>query len=161
MKLADHLVIRPLQRDDLEAVNAIIESCVMGWNLPERVKRLVLGSYRYNPHDLAHFDICLGETTDGRIVGVAALEEAAPPDLPTGQSGLLLHGLYVDPAHQHQGIGRRLLAAALASVRQQHKEGLLVKAQADASGFFRAQGFIDLPVENENRDYPHRWWKPV
>jgi predicted N-acetyltransferase YhbS len=157
----ENLLIRSISRDDLDAVNAIIESCVMSWNLPERVKRLVLGSYHYNLYDLEHFEILSAETAAGTITGVAALEDAMPSDLPREKSGLLLHGLYVAPEHQKQGIGSSLLEAALESSRKHGKNGLLVKSHADASGFFLAQGFSELPIENSKTDYPHRWWKTV
>ncbi|MBF0257129.1 MAG: GNAT family N-acetyltransferase, partial [Gammaproteobacteria bacterium] len=39
--------------------------------------------------------------------------------------------------------------------------GLLVKAQADAVGFFSSHGFSHLPVTDQRRDYPHRWWREV
>jgi GNAT superfamily N-acetyltransferase len=93
------------------------------------------------------------------IVGVAAWEEADARDLPAGQRGLLLHGIYVDPARQQQGVGSRLLAAALLAARDGGFDGLLVKAQAEANGFFAARGMRRLAVENPERDYPHRYWQ--
>jgi GNAT superfamily N-acetyltransferase len=90
---------------------------------------------------------------------VAALEEAAPGDLRPGQSGLLLHGLYVDPLYHGEGIGGRLLDAALEMVRERGMDGLLVKAQPDAVGFFQAMGMARLPVRDRERDYPHRFWR--
>lgn len=161
MEIKGDVVIRPMQKRDLDAANAVIESCVMGWNLPDRVKRLSLRSYRYTAYDLAHFEIVLAESSGAGVTGVAAWEPAAPADLPDDQSGLLLHGLYVSPQFQNHGIGGLLVSAALAAVRREAMNGLLVKAQADASGYFRSHGFIRLPVENEKRDYPHRWWLPI
>ena len=159
--MSDRLIIRQASTADLPAIDAIIERCVMGWDLPPRVKRLSLESYRYRPEDLAHLDLIVAEVTDGPIAGVAALEPANPRDLPVGQHGLLLHGLYVDPDRQRQGIGQALLAQAMERVRRRHADGLLVKAQADANPFFASQGFSRLPVEDPARDYPHRWWKPL
>jgi predicted N-acetyltransferase YhbS len=153
------VVIRPAQKDDLNAINAIIESCVMSWNLPERVKRLSLSSYRYGPYDLYHFDLVLAEITGGEIAGVAAWEPATPSDLPKDTTGMLLHGLYVAPPRQNQGIGRRLIDSALEAVRKQGMNGLLVKAQADAIGYFQSQDFASLTIENPKQDYPYRWWK--
>jgi hypothetical protein len=54
MSAQTEISIRTARESDLGALNEVIEACVMGWNLPERVKRLSLGSYRYQPHDLAH-----------------------------------------------------------------------------------------------------------
>lgn len=151
--------LRPAQAVDLAALNAVIERAVMSWNLPERVKRLSLATYRYQPHDLAHLHVLVAEDAGGAIVGVVACEPANPRDVPDGKRGLLLHGLYVDPAQARRGVGGRLLEAALDAAREQGFDGLLVKAQSDAVGFFAARGLRLLPVEDAARDYPHRYWQ--
>lgn len=153
--------IRPAQAGELAAINGVIERALMAWQLPERVKRLVLPSYRYGEHDLAFLHIVVAEDAMHQIAGVAAWEEAEAHDLPQGRRGLLLHGIYVDPARQRQGIGGRLLEAARAAASSGGFDGLLVKAQADANGFFAARGMNRLPVEDADRDYPHRYWQPV
>ncbi len=151
--------IRGATTTDLPAINSIIELCVMGWNLPDRVKRLSLDSYRYRPDDLDHLDIFIAETPEGVISGIAALEPASQRDLPAGKHGLLLHGLYVAPEKQRHGIGAALLGKAMEKVAAEKADGLLVKAQADASSYFAAQGFSRLPIEDPEKDYPNRWWK--
>ena len=156
---ASHL--RQAHADDLPAINGIVERAVATWQLPERVKRLSLPSYRYQTHDLVHLHLMLAEDADHTPVGVAAWEPANPRDLPAGQRGLLLHGLYVDPARQRRGVGSQLLEATAAAARAQGFDGVLIKAQADANGFFEARGLQRLPVEDAARHYPHRFWLPV
>lgn len=131
----------------------------MTWSLPERVKRLVLPSYRYTEHDLTHLEMIVAETAAAGVVGVAAWEEAEAKDIPDGRSGLLLHGLYVSPESQRRGIGARLLDAALVALAERKLDGLLVKAQADAAPFFQARGMVALPVAKPERDYPNRFWR--
>lgn len=155
------IVIRQAQKTDLDTINRVIESCVMGWDLPERVRRLSLVSYLYHSQDLDHLEMLLAEISGDEIVGVAAWEPAAAADLPQHKCGMLLHGLYVAPRYQHQRIGSRLIKAVLDVTHRQGQDGLLVKAQVDAVGFFQSRGFIQVPVENPKRDYPHRWWKPI
>lgn len=144
---------------DLDALNAVVEACLMEWNLPTRVKRLALGSYLYGESDLTFMQFLLAVTTGGQVVGVAALELAAERELPARRSGLLLHGLYVSPEQQRQGIGSRLVKAALAATRSQGLDGLLVKAQREAIGFFQSSGFRPLPLDFPDTDYANRWWK--
>lgn len=159
--MADTLILRKAGIDDLDAVNNIIDAAVMTWDLPERVKRLSLSSYRYHEHDLQSFELQVAEDKQGNIIGVAAWEPADPKDLPQGVDGLLVHGIYVDPVRQHQGIGTQLLQAAEQAAAEKHLAGLLVKAQAGAIGFFVAQGMQPLQMQHSGRDYPHRYWKSV
>lgn len=151
-------VLRAATSADLDAVNAVVERAVMTWALPERVKRLSLPSYRYSEHDLEMLELVVAEEAGASIVGVAAWEQASPGDVPPGQIGLLLHGLYVDPVHQHRGIGSGLLDAAVRAARARGLNGLLVKAQADAEAFFLKLGLEKLPVRNSRRDYARRLW---
>ena len=150
--------LRPASKADLAAINRVIERAVQTWDLPERVKRLALPTYHYNEHDLDHLHLVVAEDSAAVVIGVAAWEDAAARDCPQGQRGLLLHGLYVDPDRQHRGTGTRLLSAAAAASREQGYDGLLVKAQAGAEGFFRSRGLQQLAVTDANRDYPNRFW---
>ena len=150
--------VRPATVDDLPAANAIIERAVMTWQLAERVKRLSLPSYRYHAHDFVHLQLVVAVDAHGTMLGVAAWDDADARDTPAGQRGLLLHGLYVDPAHQRAGVGARLLDAAAGAARTGGYDGVLVKAQADANGFFAARGLTRLEVVDALRDYPHRFW---
>jgi len=153
--------LRPGTAADLDSVNAVIEAAIMQWDLPERVKRLSLPSYRYQQHDLQHLQLAVVEAAAVGIAGVAAWERADRGDAPAGQNALLLHGLYVAPGYQRQGIGRRLLQAAEAAARAGGLDGVLARAQPGAQGFFRALGMERLPVEDSAHDYPHRFWKAV
>lgn len=150
--------LRPARAADLPALNGVIERAIATWPLPERVKRLTLPSYRYQPHDLVHLHLVVAEDAGGTAVGVAAWEPAHPRDLPAGRRGLLLHGLYVDPVHQGRGVGSRLLDAATDAARAQGLDGVLVKAQAAAVAFFKARSWQALAADDPARDYPHRFW---
>ena len=152
--------IRVARREDLDAINAVIEAAVMNWRLPERIKRLALPSYRYTNIDYEHLEILVAEMIDTGIVGVAGCETADPDEVP-GQQALLLHGLYVRPDAQHQGIGSQLFRAMETLVRKHKCDGLLVKAQTDAVGFFEFHGMQRLESINPISDYAHRFWKPV
>ncbi|MGA7595197.1 MAG: GNAT family N-acetyltransferase [Gallionella sp.] len=156
--IQSRIELRPANMADLAAINRVIERAVQAWNLPDRVKRLALPTYLYNDHDLDHLHLVIAEDSAHNVIGVAAWEDAAPRDCPQGQRGLLLHGLYVDPDRQRGGAGSRLLYAAAGAAREQGCDGLLVKAQAGAEGFFRSRGLQQLAVADANRDYPYRFW---
>jgi GNAT superfamily N-acetyltransferase len=143
---------------DLGTANAVIERAVMTWKLPERVKRLAMPSFCYAEYDLTYLHIVVAEDSAIGIVGVAAWEPAAVHDCPQGRRGLQLHGIFVEPSQQQRGIGPRLLSAAGTAATEGGYDGLLVKVQADAEGFFGSQGLQKLPVVQPDRDYPHRFW---
>jgi predicted N-acetyltransferase YhbS len=157
MKSSSKTILRFGSTDDLDAVNTLVEAAIMTWDLPERVKRLSVPSYRYNNHDLEHLKLVIVESATGDIMGIATWEPADAADTPQNQKGLLLHGLYVHPEHHYQGIGSRLLEVALDAGRQVGYDGLLVKANKDAKGFFAARGLRRLTVERPG-DYPYRFW---
>ena len=146
---------------ELAGINRVITAAIMTWDLPERVKRLALPSYRYSDIDGQILEFLVARDPQSRIVGVASWEPAKGNDIPHAQQALLLHGLFVDPTCHRQGIGRALVDALLAQTAAAGSDGLLVKAQRDALDFFSAYGFLPLPVHNESRQYAHRLWKPV
>jgi N-acetylglutamate synthase-like GNAT family acetyltransferase len=156
-----NVTVKAADINDLKGINQIITACVYSWDLPDRVKRLTLQSYLYDETDFDHLDIFVATDSNNKILGLAALESAQTMDLPGNQTGLLLHGIYVDPHYQNQHIGEKLLSLSFQHVKDNHLKGLLVKAQASANSYFGHQGFEHLPVINPDKDYPHRWWKLV
>jgi GNAT superfamily N-acetyltransferase len=152
--------IRRAGSQDLDAVNAVVEAGVRSWNLPERVKRLVMPSYRYTAADLDHVDLRVLEF-GGDLAGLAAWESLAPGELPERVPATLLHGLYVSPAHHRCGFATMLVEDGEQAVRAARQAGILVRAQAGAEGFFARRGFTRLPVRDEVRDYAARFWRSV
>ena len=143
---------------DLPAINAVISAAVMGWRLPERVKRLALSSYLYSEVDFTYLELWLVLDGAGKVLAVAAWEPADAADLPQAKTGLLLHGIYVQPEQQRHGIGRLLFDRAIHAAGEAQLDGLLVKAQEDAVGFFETLGMQLLPVTDEARHYDKRYW---
>ena len=147
---------------ELPAINAVVEAALTTWDLPDRVRRLVLPIYRYSEADRQHLCFALARAAgDADILGVAAWEPANPRECPAERSGLLLHGLYVAPAQHQRGIGSRLLRTVMAQAAAGGFDGVLVKAQRDAEAYVAAQGLRRLPVDDSQRDYSGRYWQAV
>jgi GNAT superfamily N-acetyltransferase len=145
---------------DLPAINSVIEQALASWDTAERVKRLALPVYRYQPEDLDHMWLLAAESTGGELVGVAALEEADGADLPQTGPGLLLHGIYVRPEAMGMGIGGRLVEVSAGIVRALGYDGLLVKSVRQSRGFFERCGLRALHQRGD-KDYPYRYWLPA
>ena len=156
---APTLQLRPARAGDLDALNRVSERALMTWDLPDRVKRVSLPLYRYDAHDLDTLEAMLIESAGRQVVAVGAWEPAPADETPDEMRGLLLHGLYVDPERHGQGLGTGLLQAVEQAARDRGADGVLVKAQRDAEGFFLLRGFERLPIRDVDRDYPNRLWK--
>jgi predicted N-acetyltransferase YhbS len=157
--MAEKVTLRPAQLQDLDDINRVIEAAVQSWDLPERVKRLSLFSYRYTEVDFDHLEMIVAEIDTQGIIGVAAWEMADAKDAPSGKRALLLHGIYVVPSMHDQGIGRQLFHSAENAVRRYQVPGLLVKAQAGANGFFLAMGMQPLANGDSATRYANSFWK--
>ena len=151
-------LLRPVHPGDLAAINDVIAHAIGTWDLSERTRRISVPLYQYHLTDLEFLQITVAIDNEGKIIGVAALEPASPGDTPADCRALLLHGIFVDPAYQGLGIGGQLLDQSTAIAADGNYDGLLVKAQTGAGGFFDAKGLERLSIQNPQRDYPHRYW---
>lgn len=150
--------MREATGEDLDAINGVVERALMSWELPERVKRLSLPVYRYARHDFNAMGFLVAVDGKDCVVGVAAWDPEESTGPPGAGRGLLLHGLYVDPRLHRRGVGSRLFTAVMDKARQLDRDGVLVRAQSGARGFFESMGMRDLPATDEARDYAHRYW---
>jgi GNAT superfamily N-acetyltransferase len=83
------------------------------------------------------------------VVGFYALERI-------GDAGFELEALFVDPAHIGTGIGKRLMHHAVASVRAQGGESLLIQGDPNAENFYLAAGGVRVG-DRESESIPGRF----
>ena len=143
---------------ELDTVNRVVAEALLTWDLPKRVQRLALPSLLYNTADLDHMSIGLAEQPEIGGVAVAAWEEADNRDAPLRSRSVLLHGLYVTPAWQHQGLGTNLLELAKHWTSARGFDCILVCAWRESEAFFRARGFDYLDRAESPDRYPRRMW---
>lgn len=156
-RAGEPLHTRRAMRDDLPALNEVIEAAVLAWPLADRVKRLALPALRYGELDLDDYTMELVDL-DGRVVAVAAWCEVADGAEPGPH--ILLHGLYVHPAAQGRGIGSALVQRTWQLACSRGMAGLLVKAEWVSAGFFAGLGFERLPESDApGAAYPYRYWR--
>ena len=160
MEQTHSLHIRQGAPADLPAINDVVEAAVMAWPLPPRLRRLSVPVLRYDAADMADYELLLGHR-GGQLAGIAAW--CARPAPGAAASGLpahaLLHGLYVNPAQQRQGIGRSLQEAVARRAGEARLEGILVKAERVSREYFARCGYQTLPIEDDPPSaYPYRFW---
>jgi predicted N-acetyltransferase YhbS len=149
------IALRDLDPSDLAEANSVIAAAIQTWDMAPRVKRLALASHQYREHDFQHLAF-IGAFEGNRLLGLIALEPVEPETGMRAQAAMLIHGLYVSPDWHSVGIGSRLVERAEKMARDQGFAGLMVRAEKRAKTFFQARGFAPLPIEDEQRDYPHR-----
>lgn len=130
--------IRKANEADLAEINLLITDAIMQWHLPERVKRLSVSSFHYDALDMAHMDLQVAVNNEQHIMGVIACEATDKPQ------ELLLHGIFVRPNQQRQGVGKALIASIEQALISDKISSLLVKPQKEALPFFQHMGFTGV-----------------
>lgn len=150
------LTLREIDTDELATANDIVVSAIESWDMKPRLRRLVSQTYQYDAGDFDTMRLFLLE--DEHPQAMLAVEDYPGDEVNVNARILLLHGIYVRPERHGEGMGRQLLEATKALAREGGFAGVLVKAHASANGFFQATGMQELPITDERRDYPHRFW---
>lgn len=140
---------------DLAQINQLIAQAVMAWPMPERIKRLSVPVLSYDSEDFKHYQFLLLKEVD-LIVGVAVWNAKTSVMTARG-TGRLLHGLYIAPAFQGRGYGQQLMGQIFAEAGALGVDGVLVKAERPALGFFKHCALQSLPASNDT-DYPYQFW---
>ena len=105
-----------LSFEHLQDVNRVVEQAVEGWEIADRVRRLALPSLRYTDSDLQHMRFVLLDDSAGDTIAIAAWEDCEHLERTEKAWQLELHGLYVLPQWQRQGV-------ALQPARIRHSVG--------------------------------------
>ena len=134
------MTIRKASLEELAEINSIIELCVDGRPVTDRIKKLTLPSLRLEPTDFKFMEVWVSGIPISGVLGLQEIKE-----------GTLLHSLYVDLEAGRKGIGSALVKKAIQSTRKTNQHRLLVKAFAESVSFFEKAGFTPSDV----LDYPY------
>lgn len=130
--------IRPARADDQPALLAIVWKTVMA---SERDRDTLLAhpeAVQVPVEQLTPTTACVADAA-GSTAGFAVV-------LPRPDGDAELDGLFVDPAMQRLGIGRRLVERTKELARAMGASTLHVVANDDALAFYRSVGFIEAGV---------------
>ena len=92
------------------------------------------------PGDDAPEALHVGAFVDEVLLGVASLYREEPPAV-VDDGAWRLRGMAVDPAAQHQGLGRRLIEACVAHAKSNDGTNIWCNARSTAADFYTALGF--------------------
>jgi len=130
--------IRPARAEDQPVLLAIVWKTVMA---SERDRDTLLAhpeAVQVPLEQLTPATACVAEAA-GSLAGFAVV-------LPRPDGDAELDGLFVDPAMQRLGIGRRLVERTKALARAMGAPTLHVVANDDALAFYRSVGFVETGV---------------
>lgn len=130
--------IRPARAEDQPVLLAIVWKTVMA---SERDRDTLLAhpeAVQVPIEQLTPATACVADA-DGILAGFAIV-------LPRPDGDAELDGLFVDPAMQRLGIGRRLVERTKALARAMGAPTLHVVANDDALAFYRSVGFVETGV---------------
>ncbi|MDX1516763.1 MAG: N-acetyltransferase [Woeseiaceae bacterium] len=103
-----------------------------------------------------------------RCAGLVKLCTSAPPPAVPARNALEVQQLYVAPASQRRGVGRRLMDRAVEFARQGSRDGVWLSVWTDAdwaTAFYRGYGFAaigTLPFTLGDSSYTdYLMWLPI
>jgi predicted GNAT family N-acyltransferase len=113
-----------------------------------------------NP-DAVHF---AAVEDDGAIVGTCLILPRPFPPRPEQTGAWQLRGMATAPGRRSQGIGARIMAAALTEAKRRGGRLIWCDARTTAVPFYRAQGFVAEGEEflHEESGIPHyQMWRMI
>ena len=152
------VLIERATQNTMREINDLIVRAVMAWPLAARVKRRASTVLQYDSVDFDSFEIYCGYR-DAALVGTLAIDDELTA-LDAAKAGMLVHGVYVDPAVRGQGIGRVLLQFAEQQALAGSFDGVVIKAQRVSRQFFERCAYTHFPPTAAN-DYPYLYWKAL
>ena len=136
--MGSEYTIRPARADDQPTLVAIVWKTVMA---SERDRDTLLAhpeAVQVPTEQLTPITACVADAAD-TTAGFAVV-------LPRPDGDAELDGLFVDPAMQRLGIGRRLVERTKELARAMGASTLHVVAADDALAFYRSVGFVETGV---------------
>lgn len=123
--------LRPPNNGELADINALILRSKAVWGYDAAFMEACREELSISRETLSRHPVAVTET-DGRITGVAELSFEGDT--------AHLEKLFVDPETMRAGAGRRLFDWAVEKARAEGAGTLVIEADPDAEGFYRAMG---------------------
>ncbi|MGR4878476.1 GNAT family N-acetyltransferase [Streptomyces sp. LARHCF249] len=129
--------VRAARAAEAQALTGLVMRSKAYWGYGPQVLAACAEELRIRPGDVTARRIVVAEDGEGRVLGLASLEGAAP------LAGLGL--LFVEPSAIGQGVGRLLYRDALRRAAELGVRRLVVDSDPHAAGFYRTMGAVPAP----------------
>jgi GNAT superfamily N-acetyltransferase len=130
--------IRPARVEEAAALSDLCFRSKAVWGYDPEFMAPMLAALGVAGEDIAAGDVWVATGADGQIAGVVAL---APGDAP---GALDLNKLFIEPRHIRSGVGRALLAHAIAEARRRGAGRLTILADPNAAAFYERAGAVRI-----------------
>src|ERR1700726_2722397 len=130
--------IRPARVEEAAALSDLCFRSKAVWGYDPEFMALMLAALGVAGEDIAAGDVWVATGADRQIAGVVAL---APGDAP---GALDLNKLFIEPRHIRSGVGRALLAHAIAEARRHGAGRLTILADPNAAAFYERAGAVRI-----------------
>src|SRR6202045_2353306 len=108
------------------------------WGYDPEFMALMLAALGVAGENIAAGDVWVATGADGQIAGVVALAAGDAP------GALDLNKLFIEPRHIRSGVGRALLAHAIAEARRRGAGRLTILADPNAAAFYERPGAVRI-----------------
>jgi GNAT superfamily N-acetyltransferase len=130
--------IRPARVEEASSLSDLCFRSKAVWGYDVGFMALMPAALGVAGEDIAAGDVWVATAADGQIAGVVAL---APGD---GPGTLDLNKLFIEPCHIRSGVGRALLAHAIAEAQRRGAARLTILADPNAAGFYERNGAVRI-----------------
>jgi GNAT superfamily N-acetyltransferase len=127
--------IRPARVEEAAALSDLCFRSKAVWGYDPEFMALMPAALGVAGEDIAAGDVWVATGADGQIAGVVAL---APGDAP---GALDLNKLFIEPRHIRSGVGRALLAHAIAEARRRAADD---SGRPNAAAFYERAGAVRI-----------------
>jgi N-acetylglutamate synthase-like GNAT family acetyltransferase len=135
--MAVEVPIRPARQQEAAALSELCVRSKEVWGYDAAFMALARAALEVKPEEIAAGNVWVAEA-DGIVAGVVALLPTDTPDI------LDLAKLFVMPGRFRSGVGRALLAHAIAVARRRGARHLTILADPNAAGFYEANGAVRI-----------------
>ncbi len=140
------MIFRNALPGEAEALTELTLASKRHWGYPEECIKIWTEELTIRPKYIEENTVALAQQGSDILGYFSIIEESPRHVLRVGSyeaaGGFFLDNLFIHPAHIRRGVGRQLVALALAWCRERQVRRLHVVSDPNAKGFYEAMGAV-------------------